>query len=159
MRTHYCVITALVLLWIILFIPTKIVACDKNELTFGDISICINPNGNILYKRSLGKKHIIVVDLPYKNTLHFVKVGNTNIVKVERYYNAWIVLLQTYKREDEKTPAALACDTKFKALIIRDDGKVFLSKKSNGGSGCPPINRDRLAFTILADSYVSKNDK
>lgn len=112
MRTHYCVITALVLFWIILFIPTKIVACDKNELTFGNISICVNQNGNILYKRSLGKEHIIVVDLPYKNTLHFVKVGNTNIVKVERYYNAWIVLLQTYKREDEKTPATLACDTK-----------------------------------------------
>jgi len=156
MKPYYCVIIAMFLMGALHIFPTNTEGCDKYELVFGKISIHINQDGNILWKSSYGKENIIVVDLPYKNTLHFVKVGNTNIVKVERYYNAWIVLLQTYKKEDENAPAALACDTKFKALIVCDDGKLFLSKKSNGGSGCPPINRDRLSFITLADPYVTK---
>ncbi|OAD22071.1 hypothetical protein THIOM_002144 [Candidatus Thiomargarita nelsonii] len=68
---------------------------------------------------------------------------------------AWVVLIESHKKinSDEKD-ARYGCDTKFKGLIVRDDGKVFLNPEVNGGSGCPPIDRGRLAYISLAHDYV-----
>ena len=100
---------------------------------------------------SVVKQPTIKVDLPYPETCEFVTLSDsTNIVRAEKYYDAWIVLVQSYRQVDKET-----CDTRYKAIIVRKDRKVFVSSKSNGGSGCPPIYRDRGAFTYLAHDYVN----
>jgi len=62
---------------------------------------------------------------------------------------------QSHRKVDMTEPdPRFGCTTRYKALIIRDNGKMSFNPESNGGTGCPPIDRDRHAFTYLADKYV-----
>ena len=136
---------------------------NRNELLqFGEVTVSLKSGCELVLKGvSFGIDTVINVDLPYPNTCDFVRLQpGTNIVHAERYYDAWIVLIQSYKKIDreEKDPR-FGCDTRYKAFIILDDGRFFLNPKSNGGSGCPPIHRDRHEFTSLAHEYVNHDDK
>ena len=115
-----------------------------------------NQDHDISYVIGKGEKQVLVVDLPHKATAHFVTLSGTNIVKAERYYDAWILLVQTSRRIDEKAPKGLGCETRYKAVVVTHDGQVTLSRESNGGIGCAPIERDRLAFLVLAKPYIKQ---
>lgn len=127
------------------------------QLRFGDTFISVNAEHNLMfYSQADPRKQEIVIDLPHKETLHFVTLDYSNIVKAERFWDTWIVLLQTSKRVKPSESPNLACETSHGAVIVRDDGKVFFNKTPGWGSGCPPISYDRLAFIYLANQYVNK---
>lgn len=134
---------------------SDVTASDKLEV--GKTEIFLNNKCQIVYIQNSKQKNVIDAKLPYSDTCDFVRISNTNVIKIERYYDAWVVLIQSHKKINPEDDVRYGCDTQFKALIIRDDMNVFLNPKSNGGSGCPPIDRDRLAFITLADEYVNKN--
>lgn len=146
------------LLLVLLLQPAR--AADSSipdPISFRDTFISINAAHNLVYySRTDPRKQEIAIDLPHKETLHFVTLDDSNIVKAERFWDAWIVLLQTSKRVKPSESPNLACETAYGAVIVRDDGKVFFNKKSSIGSGCAPITRDRLAFQYLANPYVTK---
>lgn len=147
------------MLLIFLFSPLSCAADSSipDPIRFGATFISVNADHNLVfYSQSDPRKQEIAIDLPHKHTLHFVTLDNSNIVKAERFWNAWIVLLQTSQVVKPAESPLLGCETMYRAVVVRDDGKVFVSKESNGGSGCAPITRDRVAFTTLANPYVNK---
>lgn len=128
-----------------------------NPLRFGDTFISVNAGHNVVfYSQADPRQQEIVIDLAHKETLHFVTLDNSNIVKAERFWDAWIVLLQTSKQVKPSEPPGRGCETSHGAVIVRDDGKVFFNRKPGYGVGCVPISRDRLAFIYLANPYVNK---
>lgn len=139
-----------------LLLCSSVSSAQCNELRLGKIGIHLTDQCKVAW-RIIGKNAIstIEVSLPYPETCDFVRISGTNVIRVERYYDAWVVLIESHKKinSDEKD-ARYGCDTKFKGLIVRDDGKVFLNPEVNGGSGCPPIDRGRLAYISLAHDYV-----
>lgn len=149
-----------VILSLLVFGVFPVTGCATNScaLRFGGMQVAIDADHNIVYgDEGKQQRQVIEVDMPHKDTLHFVTLGDTNVVKLERYHDAWVLLVQTSRQVDAEAPPGLGCETRFKALVVRDDGGLFLSEESNGGIGCPPIDRDRPAFTTLADPYVSKD--
>ena len=147
----------LLALWFPLPSGAEVVLSIPDPLRFGETFISVNADHNLVfYSKADSRKQEIAIDLPHKQTLHFVTLDGTNIVRAERYLDAWIVLLQTSQVTKPSESPLFACETNYRAVIVRDDGKVFVSKKSNGGSGCAPITRDRVAFIYLANPYINK---
>lgn len=131
-----------------------------DPIRFGKTFISVNSNHDVIfYTETNPRKQEIAIDLPHKETLHFVMRDFSNVVHAERVWDAWIVLLETSKRIKPSESPNLACETFHGAVIVRDDGKVFFNKSSGSSSGCPPISADRLAFEYLADPYVTKTKK
>jgi len=139
-----------------LLLCSFVASAQCNELRLGKIGIHLTEQCKVAW-RIIGNNVISTIDvsLPYPETCDFIRISGTNVIRVERYYDAWVVLIESHKKInfDEKEPR-YDCDTKFKGLIVRDDGKVFLNPEVNGGSGCPPIDRGRLAYISLAHDYV-----
>jgi hypothetical protein len=143
-------------------LPTA--ACQKSRtnvpvapepLVIGAVHLSLQPQGTLSVVGSADGDVTLDLGLPYPETNDFVRWVGTNVVHLERYYDAWIVLVQCHRKVDtSEADPRFGCDTQYKALIVRDDGKVFLNPESNGGTGCPPIDRDRHEFTYLADKFV-----
>lgn len=126
-----------------------------DPLIIGAVHLTLQPDGTLFVVGSADGETTIDLGLPYPETNDFVRRSVTNVVHIERYYDAWIVLVQSHRKVDMTEPdPRFGCTTRYKALIIRDNGKVSFNPESNGGTGCPPIDRDRHAFTYLADKYV-----
>jgi hypothetical protein len=131
---------------------------DGSPLHFGNATVQLIPGCRLSYQGSPSSaQRSVEVNLPNPETCAFVTIGHTNIVRVERYWDAWVLLVQSYTRSDLSAfDPRFGCSTQFKAVVVRDDGELFVSRETNGGTGCPPIDRDRLAFVTLADPYVLK---
>ena len=131
-----------------------------HPLIVGSVSVTLQELGSLSVAGSADGVAVIDVDLPHPESCDFVRWAGTNVIHLERYYDAWIALIQCHSKVDEnETDPRFGCDTRYKALVVRDDGKVFLNPESNGGTGCPPIDRDRLQFTSLAEDYAQIEDQ
>jgi hypothetical protein len=131
---------------------------SSEPLIIGSVRMTIERNGSLSALGRVKGNPTIEIGLPFPETCDFVRWPYTNVIHIERYWDAWVALIQCHRKVDTKEPdPRFGCDTKYKALVVRDDGEVFLNPNPKGGSGCPPILRDRLAFTYLADPYVHKD--
>jgi hypothetical protein len=93
-----------------------------DPIYFGDTFICVNADHSVVfYSQAEPRKLEIAIDLPHKQTLHFVMLDDTNIVRSERYLDAWIVLLETSQRVKTSGFPKFDCETAYGAVIVRDD--------------------------------------
>lgn len=148
-------IVALVLATAGCYSSTRKVLGAREPLIVGSVRVSLEAGGLLSVAGGADGDTTIDVGLPYPETCDLVRWAGTNVVHIERYYDAWIVLLECYRKVDTtEVDPRFGCDTRYKALILRDDGRVFLNPESNGGTGCPPIDRDRHEFIYLAEKYV-----
>jgi hypothetical protein len=131
---------------------------SQNELRVGRFTLILSPGCKVRWHDvRTGAKGELDAALPYPETCAFIKAPDSKFVRVERYFDASVMLIESHKKVDAKeADPRFGCDTRFKGLIARDDGKLFLNPEKNGGSGCPPIDRGRLAYTVVADPFVNK---
>lgn len=132
----------------------------RETLVVGSVRLSLQGHGALSVAGGAEGENVIQVDLPYLEKCDFVRWVGANVIHIEKYYDAWIALIQCHRKlEGKEANPRFGCDTRYKAVIVRDDGRVFLSQESNGGSGCPPIVRERHEFTYLADKYVHKDKR
>ena len=128
------------------------IAAQDEFLRVHNIEIQLTKTGQIWWSSDgFQTRYELQTKLPHPETLDFIRLGPTNVIHIERYWDAWIVLVQTWKKV-----ATDRCDTNYQGLIVLDSGKVILDDRVRRSSVCPPFTRDRLAFQYVADPHVTK---